>query len=414
MSFPSTEVLNQVYGESAAAAKVRLEELRSRYEELFGAADLAYFTAPGRTEIIGNHTDHNGGKILAASITMDTICAAAPNGTSMVNIASEGYPMVSLDISKLGEVPHCQGTPSLLAGMIESTIERGYAVNGFNATVSSEVIPAAGVSSSASFEMLVCAIINGLFNDNAIDVATFALIGQYAENVWWEKASGLLDQMACAVGGTILLDFSHGVNFERVDFAYDELGCELVLVNTGKGHADLSAEYSAVPDEMHAVAKALGVSNLCESSEQELLEKLDEVRASVGSDRAIMRALHFFEECARVDEAAKALAAGDRARMLTLIDESGSSSWRWLQNAYVADVASEQPIPLALALTELYLKKIGGGACRLHGGGFAGVIMCAVPKESAASYVELMSRTFGESNVYLTNIRATGACQLAC
>jgi galactokinase len=414
MSFPSTEVLNQVYGESAAAAKVRLEELGSRYEELFGAADLAYFTAPGRTEIIGNHTDHNGGKILAASITMDTICAAAPNGTSMVNIASEGYPMVSLDISKLGEVPHCQGTPSLLAGMIESTIERGYAVNGFNATVSSEVIPAAGVSSSASFEMLVCAIINGLFNDNAIDVATFALIGQYAENVWWEKASGLLDQMACAVGGTILLDFSHGVNFERVDFAYDELGCELVLVNTGKGHADLSAEYSAVPDEMHAVAKALGVSNLCESSEQELLEKLDEVRASVGSDRAIMRALHFFEECARVDEAAKALAAGDRARMLTLIDESGSSSWRWLQNAYVADVASEQPIPLALALTELYLKKIGGGACRLHGGGFAGVIMCAVPKESAASYVELMSRTFGESNVYLTNIRATGACQLAC
>ena len=414
MSFPSTEVLNQVYGESAAAAKVRLEELRSRYEELFGAADLAYFTAPGRTEIIGNHTDHNGGKILAASITIDTICAAAPNGTSMVNIASEGYPMVSLDISKLGEVPHCQGTPSLLAGMIESTIERGYAVNGFNATVSSEVIPAAGVSSSASFEMLVCAIINGLFNDNAIDVATFALIGQYAENVWWEKASGLLDQMACAVGGTILLDFSHGVNFERVDFAYDELGCELVLVNTGKGHADLSAEYSAVPDEMHAVAKALGVSNLCESSEQELLEKLDEVRASVGSDRAIMRALHFFEECARVDEAAKALAAGDRARMLTLIDESGSSSWRWLQNAYVADVASEQPIPLALALTELYLKKIGGGACRLHGGGFAGVIMCAVPKESAASYVELMARTFGESNVYLTNIRATGACQLAC
>ena len=414
MSFPSTEVLNQVYGESAAAAKVRLEELRSRYEELFGAADLAYFTAPGRTEIIGNHTDHNGGKILAASITMDTIGAAAPNGTSVVNIASEGYPMVSLDISKLGEVPHCQGTPSLLAGMIESTIERGYAVNGFNATVSSEVIPAAGVSSSASFEMLVCAIINGLFNDNAIDVATFALIGQYAENVWWEKASGLLDQMACAVGGTILLDFSHGVNFERVDFAYDELGCELVLVNTGKGHADLSAEYSAVPDEMHAVAKALGVSNLCESSEQELLEKLDEVRASVGSDRAIMRALHFFEECARVDEAAKALAAGDRARMLTLIDESGSSSWRWLQNAYVADVASEQPIPLALALTELYLKKIGGGACRLHGGGFAGVIMCAVPKESAASYVELMSRTFGESNVYLTNIRATGACQLAC
>ncbi len=414
MSFPSTEVLNQVYGESAAAAKVRLEELGSRYEELFGAADLAYFTAPGRTEIIGNHTDHNGGKILAASIAMDTIGAAAPNGTSVVNIASEGYPMVSLDISKLGEVPHCQGTPSLLAGMIESTIERGYAVNGFNATVSSEVIPAAGVSSSASFEMLVCAIINGLFNDNAIDVATFALIGQYAENVWWEKASGLLDQMACAVGGTILLDFSHGVNFERVDFAYDELGCELVLVNTGKGHADLSAEYSAVPDEMHAVAKALGVSNLCESSEQELLEKLDEVRASVGSDRAIMRALHFFEECARVDEAAKALAAGDRARMLTLIDESGSSSWRWLQNAYVADVASEQPIPLALALTELYLKKIGGGACRLHGGGFAGVIMCAVPKESAASYVELMSRTFGESNVYLTNIRATGACQLAC
>lgn len=410
MSIPDASILQRVYGDASEEAAARLNELEARFHALFGGGEPEFFSAPGRTEIIGNHTDHNGGKILAASITMDTVCAAAPSGSNVVTVVSEGYPdPVVINLDALDEVPHCAGTRSLVAGMLEAFRQRGYAVDGFNAVVSTQVISSAGVSSSASFEMLLCAVVNHLFNDDAIDVATYALVGQYAENVWWEKSSGLMDQMACAVGGTIMLDFSHGVRYERVDFSYDQLGCDLVIVNTGKGHADLSAEYSSVPGEMRAVAAALGADRLCDTTEEALLAHLDEVRAMVGCDRALMRALHYYEECRRVDEAVGALEAGDKARVLALIDESGSSSWRWLQNACVTGDAREQSIPLALALSELYLKRVGGGACRLHGGGFAGVIMCAVPKEATGGYVALMSRHFGTDNVYLTNIRSVGA-----
>lgn len=410
MSIPDTNILQRVYGDASEEAAMRLNELETHYHELFGEGEPEFFSAPGRTEIIGNHTDHNGGKILAASITMDTICAAAPSGNNVVTIVSEGYPdPVVINLDAIDELPRCAGTLSLVAGMLESFGQRGYKVGGFNAVVSTQVISSAGVSSSASFEMLLCAVVNHLFNGDAIDVATYALVGQYAENVWWEKASGLMDQMACAVGGTIMLDFSDGVRYEKVDFSYDQLGCDLVIVNTGKGHADLSAEYSSVPGEMRAVAAALGVERLCDTTEDALLAHIDEVRAMVGCDRALMRALHYYEECGRVDEAVEALEAGDKARVLALIDESGSSSWRWLQNAYVTGDAGEQSIPLALALSELYLKKVGDGACRLHGGGFAGVIMCAVPKEATVDYVALMSRHFGADNVYLTNIRSAGA-----
>lgn len=410
MSIPDTNILQRVYGDASEEAAMRLNELETHYHELFGEGEPEFFSAPGRTEIIGNHTDHNGGKILAASITMDTICAATPSGNNVVTIVSEGYPdPVVINLDAIDELPRCAGTLSLVAGMLESFGQRGYKVGGFNAVVSTQVISSAGVSSSASFEMLLCAVVNHLFNGDAIDVATYALVGQYAENVWWEKASGLMDQMACAVGGTIMLDFSDGVRYEKVDFSYDQLGCDLVIVNTGKGHADLSAEYSSVPGEMRAVAAALGVERLCDTTEDALLAHIDEVRAMVGCDRALMRALHYYEECGRVDEAVEALGAGDKARVLALIDESGSSSWRWLQNAYVTGDAGEQSIPLALALSELYLKKVGDGACRLHGGGFAGVIMCAVPKEATVDYVALMSRHFGADNVYLTNIRSAGA-----
>ncbi len=410
MSIPDANILQRVYGDASEEAAARLNELEARFHALFGGGEPEFFSAPGRTEIIGNHTDHNGGKILAASITMDTICAAAPSGNNVATIVSEGYPdPVVINLDAIDELPHCAGTLSLVAGMLESFGQRGYKVGGFNAVVSTQVISSAGVSSSASFEMLLCAVVNHLFNGDAIDVATYALVGQYAENVWWDKASGLMDQMACAVGGTIMLDFSHGVRYERVDFSYDQLGCDLVIVNTGKGHADLSAEYSSVPGEMRAVAAALGADRLCDTTEEALLAHLDVVRATVGCDRALMRALHYYEECRRVDEAVGALEAGDKARVLALIDESGSSSWRWLQNAYVTGDAEEQSIPLALALSELYLKKVGGGACRLHGGGFAGVIMCAVPKEATGEYVALMSRHFGADNVYLTNIRSAGA-----
>ncbi|WP_455136581.1 galactokinase [Thermophilibacter sp.] len=412
MGVPSTESLSGVYGRDAERARARLAELAARYEERFGAGDPEFFTASGRTEIIGNHTDHNGGKILAASITMDSVAAAERTDDGVVTIWSEGYPeAIVVDTARLGEIAHGPGSTTLVAGMLEAAAWRGFAVGGFNAVASSEVIPSAGVSSSASFEMLVCEIVNHLYNDDAIERADYARIGQYAENVWWGKASGLMDQMACAVGGTILLDFSDGVSYERVDFGFDELGCDLVIVNTGKGHADLSAEYSSVPNEMHAVAAALGAGNLCETSEDTVLAHLPELRESCG-DRAVLRALHYFEECGRVEEAERAIRAGEKARVLDLISASGRSSWEWLQNAVVPGMPEEQPIPLALALTELYLRRIGAGVCRLHGGGFAGVIMCVLPKAETAGYVDYISGYFGRENVYLTNIRQVGAACL--
>lgn len=412
MAIPTSEALTRVYGEDAGRAATRLSELAARFEEKFGAGDPEYFTASGRTEIIGNHTDHNGGKILAASITMDTVAAAERTDTGVVTIWSEGYPeAIVVDTNAIDKIPHGGGSTTLVAGMLEATVKRGYKIGGFNAVVSSEVIPSAGVSSSASFEMLVCEVVNHLYNDDAIERADYARIGQYAENVWWDKASGLMDQMACAVGGTILLDFSDGVSYKRVDFGFDELGCDLVIVNTGKGHADLSAEYSSVPNEMHAVAAELGVTNLCETSEEAVLANIERLRERCG-DRAVLRALHYFEECGRVDAAEAAINAGEKSRVIELIDGSGRSSWEWLQNAVVPGMPEEQPIPLALALTQLYLNKIGAGACRLHGGGFAGVIVCVLPKAETAGYVDYISGYFGRENVYLTNIRQTGAACL--
>lgn len=412
MGIPTTDALTAVYGEDAARAAERLGALAVRYDEAFGAGDPEFFTASGRTEIIGNHTDHNGGKILAASITMDSIGAAQRTDDGIVTIWSEGYPdAIVVDTAAIDQIPHGGGSTTLVAGMLEATAKRGFKIGGFNAVCSSEVIPSAGVSSSASFEMLVCEIVNHLYNDDAIERADYARIGQYAENVWWDKASGLMDQMACAVGGTILLDFSDGVKYEKVDFGFDELDHDLVIVNTGKGHADLSAEYSSVPNEMHAVAAALGVKNLCDTTEDAVLSNLAELREKCG-DRAVMRALHYFEEVRRVEAAEAAINAGDKARVLDIITASGRSSWEWLQNAVVPDMPEEEPIPMALALTELYLRKIGAGAFRLHGGGFAGVIMCVTPKAETAGYVDYMASYFGRENVYLTNIRQTGAACL--
>ncbi len=409
MAFPATEELVRVYGADAERAADRLRDLARRFEERFGAGDPEFFSAPGRTEIIGNHTDHNGGKILAASITMDSVAAAVRTTDGVVTIWSEGYPeAIVVDTSAIDNVPRDGGSTALVAGMLEAAVRSGRCVGGFNAVMSSEVIPSAGVSSSASFEMLVCEIVNHLYNDDAIDVADRARMGQYAENAWWDKASGLMDQMACAAGGTILLDFSDGARFERVDFGFDELGCDLVIVNTGRGHADLSEEYSSVPNEMRDVAARLGVTNLCETSEDAVLAHVAELREACG-DRAVLRALHFFEECGRVEAAAEAISAGEKGRVLDLISASGRSSWEWLQNAVVPGAPTEQPIPLALALTELYLRRIGAGVCRLHGGGFAGVIMCVLPKERTAGYVDYISGYFGRESVHLTNIRQVGA-----
>ena len=415
MALPKEAELKKIYGEKAPEARIRYEAVAGRLSESFGAADgrEEFFSAPGRTEIIGNHTDHNGGRILAASITMDTIACARPNGSSVITILSEGYDRpISVDTAKLDEVPHKVDSNSLVAGICEAALSFGYRIGGFDACVSTQVISSAGVSSSASFEMLVCSILNHFFNGGTIDYAHYARMGQYAENHYWDKASGLMDQMACAVGGTILLDFSNGVQFRKVDFSFDRLGCDLIIINTGKGHADLSAEYSSIPNEMREVAAELGGRNLCETEEQQLIDRLPAIREKVADDRAILRALHYYEECARVDEAEKALAEGRSEKLLDIIRDSGNSSWKWLQNCYCNETPDEQSITVALALTKLYLDKIGRGVCRVHGGGFAGVIAAFLPKEETEGFTKYIDKALGEGSAYVMHIRPQGAVKV--
>ena len=338
MHLPSEKTLENVYGESQVSLK-RFKSLAQHFKSYFKTDQVEYFSSPGRTEIIGNHTDHNGGKVIAASIDMDTIGAAFPNNSNIVCIVSEGYEKeIIVDLSSLDEIPQNEGTLSLVAGMMKATKNFGFKVSGFNAYVSTNVISSAGVSSSASFEMLMCSIINYFFNNNTLNYIDYAQIGQYAENKYWNKASGLMDQMACAVGGTILLDFSKSVKFEKVDFSFAQIGYDLIITNTGKGHADLSHEYSEIPLEMKLIAHKLGTSQLSEKDLSDLLNRFSEIESSVTNDRAILRSLHFFEENRRVDEAISAIQEKNEKQLLKLIEKSGNSSWKWLQNCYLKEI----------------------------------------------------------------------------
>lgn len=412
MQIPNQMFLKEVYGETEKSS-ARFESLAQNYKKYYHSSEMEFFSAPGRTEIVGNHTDHNGGKVIAASISMDTIGAAFPNHSNLVEIISEGYDKkVVIDITEVDKVPKNHGTVSLVAGMIKAVQEFGFQISGFRAYISTEVISSAGVSSSASFEMLICSMINYFFNEGKMDYASYAKIGQYAENHFWDKASGLMDQMACAVGGAVLLDFSEDVAYEKVDFGFEDFGYRLVIVNTGKGHADLSQEYSDVPAEMKEIAARLGVSRLCETNMESLMEKLPEILEECENDRGILRAFHFFTENDRVNQAAEAIGRGEGEKLLKILDESGRSSWELLQNCCSLANYKEQKITLYLALTEFFLKKAGRGCCRVHGGGFAGVIMSIIAQEDVEEYVNYLSEYVSRENIYPLNIRKHGAIHL--
>ena len=410
MNLPEKENLQKIYGETEKSS-ARFAHLGEKFAEIYKHDHAEYFTSPGRTEIIGNHVDHNGGKVIAGSINLDTVGAAAPNGTDVIRITSEGYrDEIVVDLSKLSKENYKKGTPALVAGMMEGAQKNGFKAAGFDAYVSTNVIAAAGVSSSASFEMLICTMIDYFFNEGKMTYNDYAKIGQYAENVYWDKASGMMDQMACAVGGPVLFDFADRDNlkYSKLDFSFGKFGYKLVIVNTGKGHADLSQEYSEIPGEMKAVAKVLGVELLHETNVDALLEHCNEIE----DDRAVLRALHFFEETTRVEDAADAIHHEDYKKFLELVNESGTSSWELLQNCYTMKDFHEQKITRTLALTQLFLKKIGAGVCRVHGGGFAGVIAAIVPEKEQDNYVEYISRFVGRENVYPMDIRAVGAAHI--
>ena len=409
MKLPEKEAFLETYGESERSER-RYQKLAEDFARTYHWEGAEFFSAPGRTEIIGNHTDHNGGQAIAASIDMDTIGAAHENHSNIVRITSEGYEKeIVVDLANLEKTPKEQGTQSLVAGMLEGMKKQGFSLSGFDAFVSTNVIAAAGVSSSASFEMLLCAMVNYLFNEGSMCETDYAKIGKYAENVYWKKASGMMDQMACAVGGAVLFDFSgKEPEYRRLDFSFEAAGYQLVIVNTGKGHADLSLEYSKIPEEMGEAAKALGADRLCETTLRELLAHC----GSIKNDRAVLRAIHFFEENRRVQSAVFAMEEKDTEKLLHLLGESGKSSFELLQNCYSLQDCSEQKISLALALSELFLQQIGAGTARVHGGGFAGVIACIVPKEKSADYVRYIAKYVGEENVYPMDIRAAGAVRV--
>ena len=404
-------VLNRVYGEeNLAKEQARYEHLVTKFKENFGEGKVDFFTAPGRTEILGNHTDHNHGKVLTASIAMDTIAAARKNGTSLVHVISEGYKAITIDLENLDSECKCKGTLSLLIGMFECAIKKGYKVEGFDAYVTSNVIGGAGVSSSASFEMLLCSMLNTFFNAGKMDTVAYAHIGKYSENHYWNKASGLLDQMACAVGGLITIDFlePQAPVVEKIDFDFASQNHSLIIVNTGKGHADLSADYSSVPNEMKKVAQFFGKEVCAEIKEQDVIDHLAELRAYAG-DRSVLRALHFFEENKRVEAEVKALKENRFGDFLDGITASGNSSWKWLQNCYTNSNVQEQGISIALALTEMFIAEKKRGACRIHGGGFAGVIMAMLPNDLVDEYVAYIEKAMGEGSAYRMSIRPYGA-----
>ena len=388
-----------------------LATLTKLFEEEFGPIgdrQVLYVHAPGRSEISGNHTDHEGGHVIAGSLDVAVDGIAVATDSNKVRVADEGYPTFEIALDTLDIQESEKGTSaSLVRGMAHEIAALGVEPQGFDFAFTCSVPSGGGLSSSAAVEAAYGRAMETLWGAPAIEPVALAQMSQRTENNYYGKPCGLMDQMACAAGGPILLDFSdkENISCEKIAFSFEDMGCRLVIVNTGKGHADLSEEYSSIPMEMREAAKAMGVELLCESSMENLLAHVKDIP----NDRAVLRAMHFYEENRRVADAVKAVENKDGEGFLRLLEESGNSSWEWLQNCYSLQNCKEQKITLSLALTKLFLNKIGAGICRVHGGGFAGVIMCVLPIENADAYVDYMAQYVGRENVYPMNIRSTGA-----
>ncbi len=371
--------------------------------------DVRLFSAPGRTEIIGNHTDHNNGCVLAAAVNLDTIAAVTPRDDGVVRLSSEGYARaIELNLSDLSPRPEEKGTSAaLIRGVAARLSQLGRPVGGFMAAVGSNVATGSGLSSSAAFEVLLATIFDGLYGDGRLDPKEKARVAQYAENVFFGKPCGLMDQTASAVGGLVFIDFARSpARVEPLQFDFAAHGYYLVTVNTGGDHGDLTAEYAAIPAEMKQVAALLGAGVLRECSAQKVLQSLPALRAQT-SDRAILRALHFLDENERVLAQPDVLARGDLPAFFAALIASGESSWKLLQNIYVGQ---DQSLALALELSRRMLS--GRGAWRIHGGGFAGTILSFVPLGQLDAYLQSMNEAFGANACTVLSVRKQGAVEL--
>ena len=380
----------------------------------FGCAPERYFSAPGRTEIGGNHTDHQRGRVLAGAVNLDTVAAVKCNGTSTIRIQSKGYPISVVDLSNLTPVEsEINSTPALIRGVAARFAQLGCKVEGFDAYCESTVLPGSGLSSSAAFEVLIGTIVNHLFFEGKVSQPEIAMIGQYAENVFFGKPCGLMDQTASAVGNLVTIDFfdkDHPV-IEPVSFDFSSCGHALCIIDSGADHADLTDEYAAVPGEIKAVAAFLGKEVLTEIDEAEFYAKIPVLRKECG-DRAVMRCIHFYQENARVPQQVAALREGNFEKFLSLVKQSGYSSYMYLQNVIPAGYKQHQDVAVALGLAEHYLK--GRGAYRVHGGGFAGTIQAFVPYDMLDEFVAGMDGALGAGACHVLSIRPQGGVPAVC
>ena len=403
----------EIYGNDEATLKVQAERYElwmNNFKALYGSDDVTLFSSPGRTEVGGNHTDHQLGRVLAGAVNLDNIAVAAANGSNIVKIKSEGFAPFEVDLSDL-EVKTAGVTPTnLVKSIAKGMKDLGFEVAGFNAVIEGRVPEGSGLSSSASFEVLIGAIFSELFNDGKLDPVDNAKLGQKAEHACM-KFCGLMDQTACAVGGFITIDFENPAApiVKALNFDFATTGYSLVITNTGGSHGGLDAEYNALPAEMKAVAKELGHEVLRPASMEDVVKAIPSIREKVG-DRAILRAIHFQADNARVVEQVKALEAGEFQSFLNMVIDSGNSSYKYNQNVSVNGDDRYQSVAIGLALSELVLK--GKGAWRVHGGGFAGTIQAFVPNDLLDEYVSTLEHVFGKGNCHKLFIRSKGAVKV--
>ncbi len=389
------------------------EVLDAGFAAAFGGKPERYFSAPGRTEIGGNHTDHQRGRVLAAAVNLDTRAAVRVNGTDTIRILSEGYPMSVVDLSCLTPVEsEINTTPALIRGVAARFAQMGCQVKGFDAYCVSTVLPGSGLSSSAAYEVLMGAILNGLFFEGRASQPELAKIGQYAENVFFGKPCGLMDQMASAVGNLVTIDFFDKENpvIQPVDFDFSKSGHALCIIDSQASHADLTDEYAAVPGEMKAVAAQFGKEVLTEIPQADFYGRIAHLRKTC-DDRAVLRAIHFYQENDRVPKQVAALKEGSFDKFLELVKESGHSSYMYLQNVIPAGYKAHQDVAVALALCEHYLN--GRGAYRVHGGGFAGTVQAFVPFDILDAFKAGMDAALGEGACHVLAIRPQGGVEMA-
>lgn len=402
-----------LYGKEAESQKARYDAIKSGFEAEFGSAEGAeWYSAPGRTEIGGNHTDHNHGHVITAAVNLDIVGLAKKTDNNIIRLKSAEYPKTDeVDITNLAVQEEKSGSQAIIRGICAKCVELGYKVGGFDCYTISRVMKGSGLSSSAAFEVLVVTVISHLYNDGKIDPVTAAVISQYAENIYFGKPSGLLDQMASSVAGFTSIDFNVPTQpvIRQVNFDFASCGHSLCVVDTGGNHANLTDEYAAIPAEMKSVAAFFGKEFLREVDEHEFYENIGEIRKQTG-DRAVLRAMHFFDDDRLAVKEADALEAGDFDAFKKMIHASGKSSYQRLQNVFSITSPAEQGVSLALAISATVLGE--DGAYRVHGGGFAGTIQAFVPDEKLDEYRIAMEKVFGEGSCHVLSVRQPGGTKV--